>query len=120
MFANQVLAEANKRGVLIDEVLKASDIKFENGRIYMQAGKEVIAENTVTEETPETLKGSIEMNVNEQGEETENEYTKFNNLKEDDERLKECFKSGMTQKELCNEFKRSSGSISSSPAQLDS
>lgn len=32
---------------------------------------------------------------------------------EDDERLKECFVSGMTQKELCNEFKRSSGSISS-------
>ena len=53
MFANQVLAEANKRGVSIDGVLKASDIKFENGRIYMQAGKEVIAESTVTEEVPE-------------------------------------------------------------------
>ena len=70
MFANQVLAEANKRGVLIDEVLKASDIKFENGKIYMQAGKEVIAENAVTEENPEALKGNIEINVNEQGEET--------------------------------------------------
>lgn len=70
MFANQVLAEANKRGVLIDEVLKASDIKYENGKIYMQAGKEVVAENTVTEETPKALKGSIEMNVNEQEEET--------------------------------------------------
>ena len=70
MFANQVLAEANKRGVSIDGVLKASDIKFENGKIYMKAGKEIIAENTVTEENPEALKGSIEMNVNEQGEET--------------------------------------------------
>ena len=55
MFANQVLAEANKRGVLIDEVLKASDIKFENGKIYMQAGKEVIAESTATEEVPEEI-----------------------------------------------------------------
>ncbi len=35
----------------------------------MQAGKEVIAETSVTEENPEALKGSIEMNVNEQGEE---------------------------------------------------
>lgn len=50
VFANQVLAEANKRGVLIDEVLKASDIKFENNRIYMQAGKEVIAETPVISE----------------------------------------------------------------------
>ena len=57
MFANQVLAEANKRGVKIDGVLKASDIKFENGKIYMQAGKEVIAESpAVSEETPKTLK----------------------------------------------------------------
>lgn len=63
MFANQVLAEANKRGVLIDDVLKASDIKFENGKIYMKAGKEVIAESSVTEEN------HAEMNVNEQGEE---------------------------------------------------
>ncbi len=56
MFANQVLAEANKRGVLIDEVLKASDIKFENGKIYMQAGKEIIAETpAVSEEKPKTL-----------------------------------------------------------------
>jgi hypothetical protein len=79
MFANQVLAEANKRGVLIDDVLKASDIKFENGKIYMQAGKEVIAESSVTEENSEALKGSIEMNVNEQGEEInldENEAVK--------------------------------------------
>ena len=37
---------------------------------------------------------------------------------EDDERLIECFKSGMTPKELCNEFKRSSGSISSRLARL--
>lgn len=70
MFANQVLAEANKRGVLLDDVLKSSDIKFENGKIYMKAGKEVIAESSVTEENPEALKGSIEINVNEQGEET--------------------------------------------------
>lgn len=50
MFANQVLAEANKRGVSIDGVLKASDIKFANGKIYMQAGKEVIAETPIIQE----------------------------------------------------------------------
>ena len=33
--------------------------------------------------------------------------------KEDDEKLKVCFKSGMPRKEICAEFKRSSGSISS-------
>ena len=38
MFANQVLAEANKRGVLIDDVLKASDIKFENGKAIKVQG----------------------------------------------------------------------------------
>ena len=45
MFANQVLSEAHKRGVSIDGVLKASDIKFENGKIYMKAGKDIIAES---------------------------------------------------------------------------
>ena len=49
MFANQVLAEANKRGCLIDDVLKASDIKYEEGMIKLQAGKEVIAEIPVVE-----------------------------------------------------------------------
>ena len=47
MFANQVLAEANKRGVLIDDVLKASDIKFANGKIQLNAGNETIAESPV-------------------------------------------------------------------------
>ena len=47
MFANQVLAEANKRGCLIDDVLKASDIKYEDGKIKLQAGKETIAETEV-------------------------------------------------------------------------
>ena len=47
MFANQVLAEANKRGCLIDDVLKASDIKYEYGKIKLQAGKETIAETEV-------------------------------------------------------------------------
>lgn len=47
MFANQVLAEANKRGCLIDDVLKASDIKYEDGMIKLQAGKETIAETEV-------------------------------------------------------------------------
>ena len=50
MFANQVLAEANKRGVLIDEVLKAGDIKYENGKILLQAGKDIIAETPVVSE----------------------------------------------------------------------
>ena len=34
-------------------------------------------------------------------------------LTEDDERLKACFESGMTKKELCAEFERTPGSISS-------
>lgn len=50
MFANQVLAEANKRGCLIDDVLKASDIKYENGMIKLQAGNEVIAETPIAQE----------------------------------------------------------------------
>ena len=33
--------------------------------------------------------------------------------KEDDEKLKVCFKSGMPRKEICTEFERSSGSITS-------
>ena len=37
---------------------------------------------------------------------------------EDDERLKLCFESGMTKKELCTEFKRTSGSIASRLARL--
>lgn len=47
MFANQVLAEANKRGVLIDEVLKASDIKYSNGKIQLNAGNQTIAETPI-------------------------------------------------------------------------
>lgn len=50
MFANQVLAEANKRGVLIDEVLTAGDIKFENGKIQLKSGGKVIAETPVMQE----------------------------------------------------------------------
>ncbi|MCQ2744013.1 MAG: hypothetical protein MJ230_04360 [bacterium] len=49
LFANQVLAEANKRGCSIDGVLKASDIKFENGKIRLQAGKETIAETPIVQ-----------------------------------------------------------------------
>ena len=47
MFANQVLAEANKRGVLIDEVLKASDIKYADGKIQLNAGNQTIAETPI-------------------------------------------------------------------------
>lgn len=67
MFANQVLAEANKRGVSIDGVLKASDIKFENGKIYMQAGKEVIAETPIIQE-------EVSAKIAEQS--TESDYSK--------------------------------------------
>ncbi len=49
LFANQVLAEANKRGCSIDGILKASDIKFENGKIRLQAGKETIAETPIVQ-----------------------------------------------------------------------
>ena len=47
IFANQVLAEANKRGVLIDEVLKASDIKYADGKIQLNAGNHTIAETPI-------------------------------------------------------------------------
>ena len=47
MFANQVLAEANKRGVLIDEVLKASNIKYADGKIQLNAGNQTIAETQI-------------------------------------------------------------------------
>lgn len=67
MFANQVLAEANKRGVSIDGVLKASDIKFENGKIYMQAGKEIIAETPIIQE-------EVSAKIAEQS--TESDYSK--------------------------------------------
>lgn len=36
MFADQVLGEANKRGVVIDEVLKSSEIAYKDGRLYLQ------------------------------------------------------------------------------------
>lgn len=35
-FADQVLGEANKRGVVIDDVLKASEIVYKDGRLYLQ------------------------------------------------------------------------------------
>ena len=38
--------------------------------------------------------------------------------KEDDEKLKVCFESGMSKKEICTEFERSVGSISSRLARL--
>lgn len=47
MFANQVLAEANKRGCYIDEVLKAGDIAYMDGKIQLKAGDKVIAETSV-------------------------------------------------------------------------
>ncbi len=47
MFANQVLAEANKRGCLIDSVLKASDIAYFDGKIQLKAGDKVISETPV-------------------------------------------------------------------------
>lgn len=47
LFADQVLAEANKRGVLIDEVIKGADIKYEDGKIRLKNGENIIAENSV-------------------------------------------------------------------------
>ena len=40
MFADQVLAEANKRGVLIDDVRKATDIVYRDGRLYLEGVSE--------------------------------------------------------------------------------
>lgn len=45
LFADQVLAEANKRGVLIDEVIKAKDIRYEDGKIRLANEGTVVAEN---------------------------------------------------------------------------
>ena len=36
MFADQVLGEANNRGVVIDDVLKSSEIVYKDGRLYLQ------------------------------------------------------------------------------------
>ncbi len=47
MFANQVLAEANKRGCYIDEVLKAGDIAYMDGKIQLKAGDKILAETPV-------------------------------------------------------------------------
>lgn len=38
MFADQVLAEANKRQVAIDDVLTGAQIVFENGGIALKTG----------------------------------------------------------------------------------
>ncbi len=55
-----MLAEANKRGCLIDEVLKASDIKYEDGKIKLQAGNEVVAETPVfTADVHAEIKGDF-------------------------------------------------------------
>lgn len=36
MFADQVLGEANKRQVLIDDVIKSSEIVYQDGKLYLQ------------------------------------------------------------------------------------
>lgn len=54
LFADQVLAEANKRGVLIDGVLKGSEIKYEDGKIRLING-----ENTVAETFKQDKKGAF-------------------------------------------------------------
>lgn len=51
LFADQVLAEANKRGVLIDEVIKASDIVYENGKIFLKGKQESTEQDKLFQES---------------------------------------------------------------------
>ncbi len=49
LFADQSLAEANKRGILLDGIIQGADIKFENGKIQLANGENIIAETTEIE-----------------------------------------------------------------------
>lgn len=51
LFADQVLAEANKRGVLIDEVIKASDIVYEDGKIFLKGKQESTEQDKLFQES---------------------------------------------------------------------
>ena len=56
MFADQVLAEANFRKVAIDDVLKASDIVFEDGGIKFKTGTQVFDQESLFQYNPEKVK----------------------------------------------------------------
>lgn len=79
MFANQVLAEANKRGTLIDDVLKASDIAYKDGKIQLNTGKQIISESPVysKEVSAEIVTGKVE-----ELEQAAMKKSRFNNFKD--------------------------------------
>lgn len=55
MFADQVLGEANKRGVVIDEVVKASEIVYKDGKLYLQGASKKTKLKRLKEKTPSLL-----------------------------------------------------------------
>lgn len=75
LFADQVLAEANKRSVLIDGVLSGSQITFKNGKIQLANGENIVAENDLGDielkqnKFPEVAYGFVQ-NAKVSGEET--------------------------------------------------
>lgn len=54
-FADWVLGEANKRGVVIDEVVKASEIVYKDGKLYPQGASKKTKLKRLKEKTPSLL-----------------------------------------------------------------
>lgn len=79
MFANQVLAEANKRGTLIDDVLKASDIAYKDGKIQLNTGKQIISESPVYSKE---VSAEIVTDKVEELEQAAMKKSRFNNFKD--------------------------------------
>ena len=57
MFADQVLGEANKRKVVIDEVVKDSEVVYKDGRLYLQGASKKTKLKRLKEKT---LKSNVE------------------------------------------------------------
>jgi hypothetical protein len=55
MFADQVLGEANKRKVVIDEVIKDSEIVYQDGKLYLQGATKKTKLKRLKEKTPSLL-----------------------------------------------------------------
>lgn len=55
MFADQVLGEANKRKVVIDEVIKDSEIVYQDGKLYLQGATKKTKLKRLKSKTPSLL-----------------------------------------------------------------
>ncbi len=55
MFADQVLGEANKRKVVIDEVIKDSEIVYQDGKLYLQGATKKTKLKRLKAKTPSLL-----------------------------------------------------------------